>query len=291
MQVDILTQYGLPLALFLIMFGIGLSLRTADFLAVLKSPRALAVGLSAQLLLLPLLAFALAVLMHLPPEIAVGLMIIALAPGGATSNVLTYLARGDVSLSISLTAVVSLITPFTLPLVTAWSMLYFVGDNTMITLPVIKTIVQLLLITVIPVSLGMFVRAMWPHFAHWLQSGLKWLSVLFLLAIVAVIFYRNAAYMAEFFARSGLATLILNLATMVLGYQLARRFHLATPQAVTIGFEVGIQNGTLALVVAGTLIGDQAMMIPAVTYSLIMLTSGAMFARWASRREPEPAAA
>ena len=114
MQVDIFIKYGLPLALFVIMFGIGLSLRTADFRAVLRTPRALAVGLSAQLLLLPAIGFTLAVLMHLPPEIAVGLMIIALAPGGATSNVFTYLARGDVSLSISLTALVSLITPFTL---------------------------------------------------------------------------------------------------------------------------------------------------------------------------------
>lgn len=290
MQVDILTKYVLPLALFLIMFGIGLSLRMADFRAVLRTPRALTVGLVAQLLLLPAIAFALAVLMYLPPEIAVGLMIIALAPGGATSNVFSYLARGDVSLSISLTAIVSLITPFTLPLATAWSMLYFVGDNTMITLPVIKTIVQLLLITVIPVALGMFVLAMWPRAAALLETGLRWLSVAFLLVVVSLIVYRNSEYMAEFFARAGLATLVLNLLTLVLGYQLARRLRLGRPQAVTISFEVGIQNGTMALVVAGTLIGDQTMMIPAVTYSLIMLASGAVFGWWASRR-PAPATA
>lgn len=284
MSADLLTQVILPAALFLIMFGMGLSLKPADFSAVVRAPKAVAIGLVGQMLLLPLIAFGLAIALALPPEIAVGLMIIALAPGGATSNLFTYLARGDVSLSITLTAVVSLITPFTLPLVAALSMVYFMGSGTEFTLPIVKTIVQLLLITVIPVALGMFVLSRWPHAAARMEAFFKWFSVAFLLLVIALIVLKNAHNMASFFAQAGLATLLLNVSVLILGYQLAQRSRLSQPQAIAIGFEVGIQNGTLALVVAGTLIGNAAMIIPAVTYSLLMFASGAAFAWWIKRR-------
>lgn len=290
MQADLLTKVILPASLFLIMFGIGLSLRVADFKGVVKYPKALMIGLTGQMILLPLVAFVIAIGFQLPPEIAVGLIIIALAPGGATSNMFTYLTRGDVSLSISLTAIVSLITPFTIPLVTALSMTYFMGSNTEFQLPIVKTIIQLLVITLIPVTLGMFTLSRWPTAAAKVETVVKWFSIFFLFLIIALIVLKNADNMASFFAQAGLATLVLNLVVLALGYQLAKWGKLSHPQSICIGYEVGIQNGTLALVVAGTLIGNAAMMIPAVTYSLLMFASGAAFGWWVTRkREALPA--
>ncbi len=283
MQADLLTKVILPLSLFVIMFGIGISLRLADFKTVLRSPKAIAVGLGGQLILLPLIAYAIARALQLPPEIAVGLIIIALAPGGATSNMFTYLAKGDVSLSISLTALVSLITPLTIPLIAALSISHFLGQNTTFELPIIKTIIQLFVITIFPVALGMLTLSRWPTTAKKLERILKWFSIFFLLLIIALIVLKNAAQMGGFFAQAGVATLILNVTVLSLGYQLAKWAKLSHPQSVTIGFEVGIQNGTLALLVAGTLIGNETMMIPAVTYSLIMFLSGGAFGWWMNR--------
>ncbi len=284
MSPDLLTKVILPASLFLIMLGMGLSLRLNDFKEVLKAPKAMTIGLIGQLFVLPLIAFAIAVLLNLSPEIAVGLIIIALAPGGATSNLFTYLSKGDVSLSISLTAVVSLITPFTIPLVAALSMSYFMGTANEFNLPIIKTILQLLVITLIPVALGMFVLSRWPKTAKNIENKLKWFSLFFLILIIVLIVLKNADNVFGFFAQAGLATFILNVVVLTVGYQMAKLAKLSHPQAVSIGFEVGIQNGTLALVVAGSLIGNEVMMIPAVTYSLIMFFTGAAFGWWVNRK-------
>lgn len=285
MQADLLTKVILPVSLFLIMFGIGISLRFSDFKNVVKSPKAITIGIIGQMLLLPLIAFIIALVFQLSTEIAVGLIIIALAPGGATSNMFTYLSKGDVSLSISLTAIVSLITPFTIPLIVAFSLNYFMQSNTEFELPVVKTILQLLAITIIPVALGMFFLSRWERVARKVENILKWFSIFFLLLIIALIVLKHAGNMASFFAQAGMATLVLNLVVLTLGYKLANWAKLSRPQAITIGFEVGIQNGTLALVVAGTLIGNNAMMIPAVTYSLIMFVSGGLFGWWVNRKD------
>jgi len=289
MTADILTQVILPLALFLIMFGMGLSLRPVDFKNVLAAPKAMGVGLIGQMLLLPLVAFLIALAFKLPPEIAVGLMIIALAPGGATSNMFTYLSKGDVSLSISLTAVVSLIAPFSIPIITALSMTYFMGNATEFSLPVVKTIIQLLVITLIPVAFGMLVLAKWPQIAAKIERVLKGFSVFFLFLIIVLIVLKNADNMMSFFMQAGLATLVLNISVLILGVYLAKWAKLSEAQSTSIGFEVGIQNGTLALVVAGTLIGNSTMMIPAVTYSLIMFITGAIFAMLITRRKTHAA--
>lgn len=284
MQADILTKIVLPIALFLIMFGLGLSLQRRDFARVLTEPKAIILGLFGQLVLLPALALAIAMLLELPGEIAVGLIIIALAPGGATSNMFTYLARAETSLSISLTAVISLITPFTIPIFTVMAMQHFMGSETAFSLPVGQTVIQLLVITVVPVLLGMGVRARWPHLAARMEVALKWFSIAFLLLIVALIVLKNSANMGSFFAEAGFATALLNGLALLLGYQLGARSGLDHSQSVCLGFEVGIQNGTVALLVAGTLIGNSVMMIPAVTYSLIMFVSGALFA-WLMKRQ------
>lgn len=277
MQADILTTLILPISLFLIMFGLGLSLKLSDFNAIFSNPKAIYIGLTGQILILPIVAFSIAILFKLPPELAVGLIIIALAPGGATSNMFTYLARGDVSLSVSLTAIVSIITPFTIPIITVLSMNYFMQNTTEFSIPIVKTIMQLLVITIIPIAIGMFVHAKWAIFASKLENILKYFSILFLLLIIGLIVLTNKENMIEFFLQVGAATLVLNISVLLIGYFMAKKAKLSQPQSISIGYEVGIQNGTLALVVAGTLIGNNEMMIPAVTYSLIMFFTGAGF--------------
>ncbi len=284
MQADVLTKVILPVSLFLIMFGIGISLKMSDFKSIFKAPKAIVVGVIAQLIFLPIIAFVLAIVFRLPSELAVGLIIIALAPGGATSNMFTYLYKGDVSLSVSLTLLVSLITPFTIPVLTALSMLYFMESSTEFELPIIKTIVQLLVITVIPIALGMLALSRMPVIARKVESVLKWFSIFFLFLIIALIIMKNSANMLSFFAQAGLVTLVLNIVVLILGYHLGNWTRLDKKQSVAIGFEVGIQNGTLALVVAGTLIGNATMMIPAVTYSIIMFLSGAVFGWWLNNK-------
>jgi len=277
MQADILTKIILPLSLFLIMFGIGISLKTSDFKNIFNYPKAVVIGLIGQLILLPIIAFILALVFSLPAELAVGLIIIALAPGGATSNMFTYLFEGDVSLSISLTVLTSLITPFTIPLFASMSMLYFMDSSTQFELPIIKTIIQLLVITIVPIALGMLALNRLPVLAKKIEHVLKWFSIFFLFLIIALIIAKNSDNMVSFFVQAGAATLVLNIVVLILGYQLADWTKLNKKQSICIGFEVGIQNGTLALVVAGTLIGNNAMMIPSVTYSIIMFFTGAIF--------------
>jgi len=283
MQADLLTKIILPLALFLIMFGLGLSLTIAHFKAVMQTPKAVLIGLIGQLLLLPLLAFTLAWSLSLSAELAVGLMIIALAPGGATSNMFTYLFKGDVSLSISLTAVVSIVTSFSLPIGLLLSMQFFMGSEAAVELPLLKTLIQLFAITLLPVGLGMWVLSRWSSLANKLESFIKGFSIFFLFLIIVLIVLKNAANMPSFFAQIGLATLLLNLLAIAMGYGLAKISQLNQAQSICIGFEVGIQNGTLALVVAGTLIGNTTMMMPAVTYSLLMFITGAAFGAWVKR--------
>ena len=277
MQADTLTTIILPASLFIIMFGMGLSLRIADFTHVLKQPKPVLVGLSAQMVALPIIAFAVAIVFKLPPELAVGLMIISFAPGGATSNMFTNIAKGDVALSISLTAVVSLITPFLLPLLTLLSMNYFMGNGEAFELPLLKTVMQLLIISVVPVIIGMAILSKWQKAAGKIEPIIKVFSIVFLFLIIAAIILKNKAHMADFFLQTGLATLTLNILVLTLGYGLAKFFKLSRAQSISIGYEVGIQNGTLALLVSGTIIGNSTMMIPAVTYSILMFVTGFLF--------------
>ena len=277
MQADLLITVILPAAVFIIMFGLGLSLRIADFTYILKYPRVVFIGISAQIIALPLIAFLIAILCKLPPELAVGLMIISFVPGGSTSNMFTNLAKGDVALSISLTALASLITPFTIPLFTFLAMRYFLGSESLVEIPLLKTIIQLLVIIILPVILGMFILSKWKKTADRAEPLIRLFSVAFLFLIVLAIIIKNRVGMAGFFMQTGAATLILNILVLGLGYGLAKFFQLSKKQAISIGYEVGIQNGALALIIAGTIIGNNTMMIPAVTYSLLMFITGFVF--------------
>ena len=277
MQADFLITAILPVAVFIIMFGLGLSLRIADFTYILKQPKAILVGLSAQIIALPLIALLIAILFKLPPELAVGLMIISFAPSGSTSNMFTNLAKGDVALSISLTAITSLITPFTIPLFALLAMRYFLGSDSVVVIPFLKTFIQLLVIIILPVVLGMFILSKWQKKADKAEPLIRIFSVVFLFLIVVAIIVKNKAEMIGFFMQTGVATLTLNILVLGLGYWLAKFFQLSQKQAISIGYEVGIQNGALALIITGTIIGNSTMMIPAVTYSLLMFITGFVF--------------
>lgn len=278
-----LTQTILPIALFIIMYGMGLSLRISDFYAAFKSPKSIAVGLVGQMVLLPMLAFLIAIIFALPAELAVGLILVALAPGGVTSNMFTYLAKGDVALSISLTSIVSLLAPFCIPFFTLLSMDYFMGDGASFELPFLKTVIQLLAMTVIPVILGMATLVWWPKLSQLIEKYVKWFSIGFLVFVILLILLQNQDNIVDYFIQAGVAALSLNICALLLGFYLAKVFSLAESHQITISFEVGIQNGTLAIFVAGTIIGNQYMMIPALNYGLLMFFSGGAFCQWILR--------
>ena len=267
----------LPVSLFVIMLGMGLTLHFSDFTQILKQPKAALIGISTQIFALPLLAFILAIVFKLPPELAVGLMIISFAPGGTTSNLFTHLSHGDVALSISLTAVVSLITPFTIPLFLLIAMQFFLGSESIVEIPFLKTMMQLLLITVLPVFIGMVILSKWQTTAKRADPLVRLLSIIFLFFIVVAIIIKHSEEMVGFFIQTGAATLTLNILALGLGYFLAKTFKLPRKQTISIGYEVGIQNAPLALIIGGTIIGNSMMMIPAITYGLLMLITGFIF--------------
>jgi len=278
MKANLLTQVILPASLFIIMMGMGLSLKLKDFSMVLTRPKAMAIGLAAQMLLLPIVAFGIAIAFDMPPLLAVGLVILALCPGGTTSNLYTYLAKGDVALSISLTAVVSLIAPFSIPLVAAFAMDYFLSSSQVIELPLIKTILQLVVITIVPVSLGMLIYKFAPTIAEKVEKPVKIFSLVILFVIIAGIIFKNKESMLGFFADTGLPALTLNIVCMLLGYGLGKVFQLNEAQSKTIGIEVGLQNGTTALLITLTILGNNEMAIPPTIYSILMFFTGAAFA-------------
>ena len=287
MESSLLTAVLLPLALFIIMLGMGLGLTPNDFKRILIEPKAVLIGLAAQLLLLPIVGFIIASLFPLQPELAVGVMILSACPGGPTSNLLTYLAAGNVALSVTLTAISSLITVFTIPLVVNFSMQQFAGASVSLQLPFLQTVLQIAVITLIPIAFGMVLHRIVPRLSAKLEKGVKWLSLFFLALIVFGILLAERANLASYILQVGWATLTLNVLTMGLGYMLATVAKLGHKSATAITCEVGIQNGTLAIAVASapTLLDNPTMSIPAGIYSLLMFATGAILAWWA-RRQP-----
>ncbi len=279
MESSFLTAIFLPLALFVIMLGMGLGLTVQDFKRVLVEPKAVVLGLIAQLIGLPLVGFLLASLFPLSPELAVGVMILAACPGGPTSNLMTYLVRGNVALSITLTAISSLITVFTIPLVVNIAMQQFMGEAAALQLPFLTTVIQIAVITLIPVSLGMLLHHYAPQFAAQVEKGVKWLSIAFLTLIIVGLLAKERANVASFFLQVGGVTLALNIGTMLLGFAIATVAKLDTSSKKAIAVEVGIQNGTLAIAVASapTFLNAPTMAIPAAIYSLVMFATSAVF--------------
>lgn len=287
MESSILVKLALPLALFIIMLGMGMSLVPADFGRVAKRPKAAAIGIGLQMIALPLLGLAVIKLFGLTGAMAAGLFVLALSPGGTTSNVLSFLAKGDIALSITLTAVVSLVTPFSIPLLLAPALSHFMSASGTVSLPIGKTIITLLAITAIPVAIGMLIRRKAPSFAQRMEPVMRWASLAVLMLVIGAILAQQWADLPRFFAEAGLPALALNVAALALGFFTSRGLRLGHEQSVTIGIEVGIQNGTTALFITGELLKNPEMGIPPAIYSLIMFATGAVFALLVNRgRKP-----
>lgn len=279
------SEIVLPLALAFIMFVLGLGLTFDDFARVARRPRDFVVGFLSQMVLLPAVAFALVSLWDLPPELALGVMIIAAAPGGVTSNILTAFARGDVALSISLTAVVSLACLVTIPAIVVFAHGALIGGDTG-DVSVAGTAVSVFAIVTVPVLGGLFARRISPSFARRFGPvGQRISTALFVLVLAGAIF-QERANIVSYFAQAGLITLVLNVVMMVLAYALASVFASGGPQRTAIAIECGLQNGTLAIAVAGLLFGGGLAVIPAATYSLIMFATALVFVAILRRRVP-----
>jgi BASS family bile acid:Na+ symporter len=283
MQSSVLTELFLPFSLAVIMFGMGLSLRLEDFKRILIYPKAVGIGLLNQLILLPLVAFGIAKAFQLPPELAVGLMILAVCPGGATSNLITHLAKGDAALSITLTAFSSVITVFSIPFLVNFSIGYFIPGGETQQLEVVGTVVSVLFITLIPVTLGMITLAKAPALAQKWDQPFRKISTVFFVIIVLAAILKERENLVQYFIEAGPAALALNLSTLAISFAMAKWTGLPFRQGLTIAIESGIQNGTLGITIAATLLVNSVMSIPSAIYSLLMFGTAALVILWGNK--------
>lgn len=286
MESSAVTEIFLPGALAIIMLGLGLSLVLGDFKRIFTYPKAVLIGLVNQLIVLPLVGFGLIYLFDLTPVYAVGVVLIAACPGGPTSNLLTFLAKGDAALSISLTAFSSLITIVSIPFIVNLAMEYEFGAGEYIALPILQTILQIMIITVIPVSIGMFIKAKAPKTAQKFEKSVKIASAILLTVIILGAILKQREEVIPAFKELGIIVLLLNLITLVLGFLIAKLLGLGFRQASTISIESGIQNGTLAIAIAAgaTLLNNPQMAIPPAVYSILMFFTGGLFAWFFAKR-------
>jgi BASS family bile acid:Na+ symporter len=276
-MVQTLTQVALPIAIILIMTGVGLSLIPADFKRVFQQPKAFLVGAICQMLILPLIAIAVIALTGLEGEMAIGLFILSLCPGGATSNLYSYLSKADVGLSVSLTTIIGMITPFTIPLLAVWAINFYGSAGEQFDLPIISTWFKLMVVTVIPVLIGMSIGAKWSHFAKRSETFVSGFSIAVLAFVILSICINLGDKLIDFAITAGPAVIILNLSTMTLGYFAGRFLLHQEAQSRTITLEVGMQNGTLALLITSGLLENSAMSIAPAVYSLFMFVSASLF--------------
>jgi bile acid:Na+ symporter, BASS family len=280
MESSIITTVLLPIALAIIMFGLGLTLVPDDFKRIILLPKAVFVGSFTQLVILPALGFAIAaLLLKDQPELAVGLIILAMCPGGPTSNLFTHLGNGDIALCITLTAISSMVKIFTIPLMVNIALVHYMGTDTELQLNVVNSIFKIFAITIIPAALGMLVKAKFNNFAEKAQKPVKIMSAVFLFLIVAAAFFKEKDNINDFFLLAGPAAILLNLAGMTVGYFIPQLLNLPLTQKITISIETSIQNGTLAIGIASSpmMLNNSTMAIPAAVYSIIMFITASLF--------------
>ena len=282
MENSIVTALLLPIALGIVMLGLGLSLTMADFARVVRYPRAVLVGLFTQTVVLVAGAYIIARAFALPPELAVGMMLLAASPGGATANIYSHLAHGDVALNITLTAVNSLLALLTLPLIVDAALAHFLGQDQYVPPPTRK-VIEVAAIIVLPVLVGMALRAGLPKVAAALEKPIRLFAVLVLVAVIGAAIVAEWERLPGFIAAVGAACLAFNLLSMAVGYGLPRLLDLPKGQAIAISMEIGIHNGTLAIFIALNVLQNAAMSVPAAVYSIIMFVTAGAFTFWLNR--------
>ena len=283
MQGSIITNLLLPAALGVIMLGLGLSLSIADFTRIVRYPKAVLVGLFIQMFVLTGVCFGIALLFRLPPELAVGLMLLAASPGGATANIYSHLAHGDVALNITLTAINSALSLLALPFIVSLSLQFFMASDQYVP-PPFRKIVEVGVIILGPVMIGMFLRSRFPALAARVEKPIRLFSVLLLAGLVFAALAQEWNTLTKYFAVVGGACLVFNLLSMAVGYGVPLAVKLPDKQAIAIAMEIGIHNGTLAIFIALNVLGSSTMSIPAAIYSLFMFVTAGLFAWWVSGR-------
>lgn len=284
----VLTVVFLPIALAIIMFGLGLGLTVADFVRVARYPRAVAAALGCQIVLLPAACFGLVLLFELPPVLAVGMMLLAASPGGTTANLYSHLFGGDVALNITLTAINSVLAVVTLPLVTNLALTYFLDGGDAVGLQFGKT-AQIFAIVLIPVAVGMVVRRRSAAFADRMEKPVKIASAVILVAVIAGAVASEWANIGGYIRSVGLITVVFSALSLTVGYWVPRLVRVDRRQSIASCMEIGIHNSTLAIAIAVSpaLLGDVEMAIPAALYGLVMFftaaTAGFLLRRSASR--------
>jgi BASS family bile acid:Na+ symporter len=282
-----LISAGLPIALFIIMIGIGMTLTLRDFRQVAVYPKGMVVGTFAQILLMPMVAFGLAYLFGVAPAIAVGLVIIAACPGGTTSNLFVLLARGNIALSIVLTVSASLITILTLPLFTNMALQHFMGTEESISLPVGKTIAMLVVIVLLPVAIGMLVRTRKPELARKAESLVSIFGGIVLAVLIVALLYGVRDQMWDLLKQAGPSTIALNVAGIALGLLAGRVAGLTQRESLAVAVELGVKNGTIGLMVTLTLLESSTMSIPAAVYGVLMFPIGFLLAMYGRKVIPK----
>ena len=273
---EIVTKIA-PIALALIMLGLGLGLSTRDFLRVINNPKDFTVGIICQLILLPIVAYILLLILRLPVELALGLMIIAAAPGGVTSNVLTKFANGDVALSISLTAVGSLISIFSVPFIVFSSAKLLGVTDLSSDITMTGIALKMALVVTVPVILGMIIRRFAENFISSNINIVNRITGILFIVVFAAIWIEERENIISYLGQAGLAVLILNVVMMTLAFYIAKAFATGIPQRKCISLECGLQNGTLAVFVATQLWDDIVFMVPTAAYALIMFCTSIIF--------------
>ncbi|MCU4531519.1 bile acid:sodium symporter family protein [Acinetobacter sp. P1(2023)] len=274
----------LPIALAIIMAGLGLELTINDFKRVRQHPKAVFIALFCQLVILVSIAFIICKILALPPMLAVGLMLLSASPGGPTANLFSYLYKGDIALNITLTAINSVIAAFTLPLIVNFAIQHFMENGQNVGLQFSK-IIQVFLIILIPVGIGMLIRHFSPHIAEKLNRPVRVFAIVFLVTIIILAVVRDYQNLMTYLGQIGLATLLFCACSLLVGYFVPRLFGVNSFQAKACAFEIGIHNSTLAMTIAFTVMESNMAAMPAAVYSLFMYIVAASFGTLLNRLE------
>lgn len=274
----------LPITLAIMMMGLGLELTIKDFLRLSRYPKVIFITLFAQLVLLPSIAFFICLILDLPALLAVGLMLLAASPGGSTANLFSYIYKGDVALNITLTAINTIISIFTLPFIINLSLHYFMSHDSNVTFPVEK-IMQVFLITLIPVIMGMLLRAKFPNLSITVSRPMRLLSIGFLTILLIFAIFRERSNLVEYFANIGAATAILCFSSLFIGYCIPLLMGIPEKMARACTFEIGIHNTAIALTIAISVLNNVTMAIPAGIYTIFMYSFATIFGVLISRQQ------